>query len=171
MQQRPRGFTLIELLVVIAIIAIVASLLFPVFAQARSKARQSACLSNAKQLGMALKMYTQDYDERMLYARSFGRLFSLQDQFVVKGGWAERTDDVEMPDLLLPYVKNTDVFFCPAVSRDMIWKERPLYGKNKMTFRVNKTSYFNNWISGPGTCPKPVTGYLKQFNMAMAEIY
>ena len=172
MQQRPRGFTLIELLVVIAIIAILAALLFPVFAQARSKARQSACLSNAKQLGMALQMYTQDYDERMLYARSFGRLFSLQDLYVGKGSWGERTDDVEMPDLLLPYVKNADVFFCPSVSPDMIWKDCPLFGtKNTMSFRVNKTSYFNNWLSGPGTCPKHFKGYLKQFNMAMAEIY
>src|SRR5690349_3905542 len=58
-----RGFTLIELLVVIAIIAILAAILFPVFAQAREKARQSSCLSNMKQIGSALLMYVQDYDE------------------------------------------------------------------------------------------------------------
>lgn len=58
-----RGFTLIELLVVIAIIAILAAILFPVFAQARAKARQTACLSNSKQIGTALVMYMQDYDE------------------------------------------------------------------------------------------------------------
>src|SRR5215203_5649261 len=58
-----RGFTLIELLVVIAIIAILAAILFPVFAQARAKARQAACLSNMKQLGTGLTMYCQDYDE------------------------------------------------------------------------------------------------------------
>src|SRR5881296_1738464 len=57
------GFTLIELLVVIAIIAILAAILFPVFAQAREKARQTACLSNEKQMGTAVQMYAQDYDE------------------------------------------------------------------------------------------------------------
>ena len=62
-QSTRRGFTLIELLVVIAIIAILAAILFPVFAQAREKARQISCLSNSKQIAMALTMYVQDYDE------------------------------------------------------------------------------------------------------------
>ena len=60
-----RGFTLIELLVVIAIIAILAAILFPVFAQAREAARKSTCLSNEKQIGMGVLMYIQDYDERI----------------------------------------------------------------------------------------------------------
>ena len=62
--RRPRGFTLIELLVVIAIIAILAAILFPVFAKAREKARQTACLSNLKQIGLAILQYTQDNDEQ-----------------------------------------------------------------------------------------------------------
>jgi len=61
---RPKGFTLIELLVVIAIIAILAAILFPVFSQARESARKTSCLSNTKQIGLAVNMYVQDYDER-----------------------------------------------------------------------------------------------------------
>src|ERR1700738_4569812 len=69
------AFTLIELLVVIAIIAILAALLFPVFAQARAKARQAACLSNLKQIGYALHMYLQDYDEQMPNCCWFARVW------------------------------------------------------------------------------------------------
>src|SRR5437588_7543059 len=68
MQRRKNSrsaFTLIELLVVIAIIAILAAILFPVFAQAREQARKASCLSNCKQLGLAMQMYAQDYDDNM----------------------------------------------------------------------------------------------------------
>ena len=67
-----RGFTLIELLVVIAIIAILAAILFPVFARAREKARQTSCLSNVKELALALLMYSQDYDETIPQRRVAG---------------------------------------------------------------------------------------------------
>jgi len=69
---RRRGFTLIELLVVIAIIAILAAILFPVFAQARDKARGASCLSNTKQIGTAVQMYIQDYDETFPFSDNFG---------------------------------------------------------------------------------------------------
>jgi prepilin-type N-terminal cleavage/methylation domain-containing protein len=78
-----RGFTLIELLVVIAIIAILAAILFPVFAKAREKARQSSCLSNIKQIGLAALAYVQDYDERTFTANNnlgAGVTYVLPDQ-------------------------------------------------------------------------------------------
>src|SRR5213592_1557878 len=73
---KKQGFTLIELLVVIAIIAILAAILFPVFAQAREKARQAACTSNLKQLGNAFGMYTQDYDETTPLEDGAGGIFA-----------------------------------------------------------------------------------------------
>src|SRR5579871_586057 len=101
----PRGFTLIELLVVIAIIAILASILFPVFAQAREKARQSSCFSNQKQLSMALNMYTEDYDETLpLY--SFG--VGTAGFFGYFG-----TDGSRWADMIFPYVKSRQVYDCP----------------------------------------------------------
>src|SRR5262245_32435034 len=78
---RRNAFTLIELLVVIAIIALLAALLFPVFAQARDKARQAACFSNLKQIGSALEMYVQDYDGRLPDACWFGRAWNWMSNF------------------------------------------------------------------------------------------
>jgi prepilin-type N-terminal cleavage/methylation domain-containing protein/prepilin-type processing-associated H-X9-DG protein len=96
-----RGFTLIELLVVIAIIAILAAILFPVFARAREKAKQTACSSNMKQLGTSMMMYCQDYDGR--YASVYDDAGGTHPRFI----WAQK---------LQPYVKNTQVFQCPAVT-------------------------------------------------------
>jgi prepilin-type N-terminal cleavage/methylation domain-containing protein len=97
---RRRGFTLIELLVVIAIIAILAAILFPVFAQAREKARQTACLSNMKQIGLGLEMYRTDYDSYFPPSQlgPAGQLVS----------W---------PTMLYPYIKNEQIFVCPSTSK------------------------------------------------------
>jgi len=97
-----RGFTLIELLVVIAIIAILASILFPVFARAREKARQTSCLANVKQLVLGVNMYAQDYDE-MLPAGA-------QSADSSWGG----ADDTSWRMMILPYVKNVQIFQCPS---------------------------------------------------------
>ncbi|MFN3653609.1 MAG: DUF1559 domain-containing protein [Armatimonadota bacterium] len=97
-----RGFTLIELLVVIAIIAILAAILFPVFAQAREAARKASCSSNLKQIGMALLMYVQDYDEVYPNRRS-------GDAANPNG-----TDTLSWRTLIHPYMKNTQILTCPS---------------------------------------------------------
>jgi prepilin-type N-terminal cleavage/methylation domain-containing protein/prepilin-type processing-associated H-X9-DG protein len=109
-KNRPRsGFTLIELLVVIAIIAILAAILFPVFAQAREKARQTACLSNTKQIGTGLMMYVQDYDE--LYP------IAIPDNVPpINGGTSAR---LPIEDQFGPYIKNDDVWHCPSDAADV----------------------------------------------------
>ena len=98
------GFTLIELLVVIAIIAILAAILFPVFAQARAKARQAACLSNLKQIGTAAMMYVQDYDETYPINNFTYSSGGSTKWIEAHGGWMGH---------LQPYIKNAEVFKCP----------------------------------------------------------
>ena len=103
MPKASRGFTLIELLVVIAIIAILAAILFPVFARAREKARQTSCLSNIKQTGLAIIMYAQDYDERL-------------PRHCYQPRPAPAFGDYPWSYAVQPYVKNTQIFMCPSNS-------------------------------------------------------
>ncbi|MEN6302104.1 MAG: DUF1559 domain-containing protein, partial [Armatimonadia bacterium] len=96
-----RGFTLIELLVVIAIIAILAAILFPVFAKAREKARQASCLSNMKQMMIGVVAYVQDYDETLFWVYPNGQIGD--------GG-----RPMYPPIRIMPYVKNDQMFLCPS---------------------------------------------------------
>jgi len=106
MRRNREGFTLIELLVVIAIIAILAAILFPVFAKARDKARQAACLSNQKQVGLALMQYVQDYDERFVVSRYWAPLGGGYSLVTTSGyGWFHP---------LGPYLKSKGVLSCPS---------------------------------------------------------
>jgi prepilin-type N-terminal cleavage/methylation domain-containing protein/prepilin-type processing-associated H-X9-DG protein len=130
---RNRGFTLIELLIVIAIISIIAAILFPVFAQAREKARQITCVSNEKQLSLAVLMYAQDADEYLPPA-------------AIDNPSNPNGPPVLWPDQLLPYVKNVQVRFCPSDSGETVNS----YGLNELTF-TDFTDY------DPGPYPSPNT--------------
>jgi prepilin-type N-terminal cleavage/methylation domain-containing protein/prepilin-type processing-associated H-X9-DG protein len=117
-----RGFTLIELLVVIAIIAILAAILFPVFAQAREKARAVACLNNGKQVGLALNLYLQDYDENLPMNNHHG------------GAWASWVETAQ------PYLKNRLVYRCPS-DRSANWST-PLPGATSTRLSSYATNDF-----------------------------
>ncbi len=118
-RRRTLGFTLIELLVVIAIIAILAAILMPVFAQAREKARSASCQSNLKQIGLAAGIYMQDYDGNVTPCFEYNPWASIgrscpDGSSLWPLSW--------YPDLLNPYVKNSQIFACPSRSAITRWR-------------------------------------------------
>ncbi|MCW3058210.1 MAG: prepilin-type N-terminal cleavage/methylation domain [Capsulimonas sp.] len=130
------GFTLIELLVVIAIIAILAAILFPVFAQAREKARQTSCASNLKQIALAMIQYKQDNDEGA-------------PQGSVNDGWfMSDAGNYKWMDAIYPYVKSEGVFNCPDDSVDPKYKYETTdhYG----SYSMNMTNYYHIYCVGNG---------------------
>jgi prepilin-type N-terminal cleavage/methylation domain-containing protein len=146
------AFTLIELLVVIAIIAILAAILFPVFAQARESARKTACLSNTKQLGTGVMMYVQDYDETYPSNSWDGTPVGASDTEWGAAG-ANQKVFTRWPLTVMPYIKNKGVFVCPSdpalgksgwtgYSRDPGCWGIPMpisYGHNQMVFGYGGT--------------------------------
>jgi prepilin-type N-terminal cleavage/methylation domain-containing protein len=145
------GFTLIELLVVIAIIAILAAILFPVFAQAREKARQTSCLSNTKQIGLSLQMYVQDYDEHVCFNND-GNWF----QYPANSGyWYINT----WMTLLEPYMKNYGIWVCPSASVNTglyagydyspssPWPNGPMKGSIQAAYTLNN---YYDYVAGYG---------------------
>ncbi len=124
--RRAKGFTLIELLVVIAIIAILAAILFPVFARAREKARQASCMSNLKELGIAFAMYAQDYDETMMPGRM---AYSSTPSDCFGTGWSR---------IIQPYVKNVQLLICPSDDSPTTTKDQGTYQYSR-SYSVNYT--------------------------------
>jgi prepilin-type N-terminal cleavage/methylation domain-containing protein/prepilin-type processing-associated H-X9-DG protein len=150
MGRRAAGFTLIELLIVIAILAILAALLFPVFARARENARRASCLSNLRQIGLGLLQYVQDYDEqntRQWYGSSSG-----PSEPVASG------TRYKWMDAIFPYVKSEQLFNCPShtlpVTLGTSTFDRYQFrtGRNYGSYGVN-TSYFDEPIDGIYTNP------------------
>ncbi|MEP6754602.1 MAG: prepilin-type N-terminal cleavage/methylation domain-containing protein [Chthonomonadales bacterium] len=134
-----RAFTLIELLVVIAIIAILAAILFPVFAQAREKARSISCLSNMKQLGLSLNMYGQDNDGTLMQTSwEVGKL-----KAKIHWSW-----------IVQPYVKNLQIFVCPSDAHPVVPLNRlcgpgDTIGVSLCDEQAPKFSYINNYNAMP----------------------
>jgi prepilin-type N-terminal cleavage/methylation domain-containing protein len=127
----PTGFTLIELLVVIAIIAILAAILFPVFAQARAKARQTTCVSNLRQLGLATRMYMDDYDGR---GPEPGNRPRGEVGVLGRSGFRAADDPRSLPFLLNPYIKNRGVWWCPGATWGL---DQPEERRNTYIYNIN----------------------------------
>jgi prepilin-type N-terminal cleavage/methylation domain-containing protein/prepilin-type processing-associated H-X9-DG protein len=152
------GFTLIELLVVIAIIAILAAILFPVFAQAREKARQTTCASNLKQMSTGLAMYRQDFDEM------FNPPFLKSQPEVPPGGyWAVGSTDVFWQQIAMAYIKNFEIHKCPSsrFDPDPANPPKPYQGNMGMNLHLNQPQTYWPAATAPwpgGTVlPKPST--------------
>ena len=140
--KRARGFTLIELLVVIAIIAILAAILFPVFAKAREKARQTSCLSNTKQLTLATLMYISDWDEQIMpthystYTPAGKGTYNLDTPSCQNRRGASA---VQIPSMIQPYVRNAGIFTCPS------WSTRKTC---RQDFPEPITQWSYTWLEG-----------------------
>jgi prepilin-type N-terminal cleavage/methylation domain-containing protein/prepilin-type processing-associated H-X9-DG protein len=145
-RQRKAGFTLIELLVVIAIIAILASILFPVFGRARENARRSSCQSNLKQIGLGILQYVQDYDEKYPINGS--------PAVTAEGGWSY---------LIQPYVKSEQLLQCPSDTT-----RAPVGNTTKeRAADTGFTDYWYNYNLGPNSGPMSLSQITYASNTVM----
>jgi prepilin-type N-terminal cleavage/methylation domain-containing protein/prepilin-type processing-associated H-X9-DG protein len=157
-RNRHPAFTLIELLVVIAILAILAALLFPVFAGVREKARQATCLSNEKQLAAAVLMYVQDHDDTFPFVLNWSANCTVRwgANTGDKGkhpwvpGFTGQEPQFQLATLVAPYVRSTDLWYCPTVGPDYVWQAMVNDGgwKKGATMRDQRTTYTYNYLAG-----------------------
>ncbi len=155
---RKKGFTLIELLVVIAIIAILAAILFPVFSRARENARKATCMSNMKQIGLALMMYAQDWDEHLIDEWTCGCFtgggpcYDPDDTSPSKGrcrwGWDRK---------IQPYIRNQRIFICPSDP----WNPTPCCNSRGITggFQQDTSYGLNETAVGPRCDPASLVSF------------
>jgi prepilin-type N-terminal cleavage/methylation domain-containing protein/prepilin-type processing-associated H-X9-DG protein len=153
--RRRAAFTLIELLVVIAIIAIIAAIVFPVFARTREKARQAACLSNMKQIAQAVQMYMQDYDEMFPFVLDFSGNFGGNGgdngKYPRVRGVTGSEPQFQLVNVVAPYVKNANVWYCPSIGPDFVDQAQVAAGgwKKGATMRDQGTTYFYAYLTWP----------------------
>ena len=137
MRFKPRAFTLIELLVVIAIIAILAGILFPVFAKAREKAEQADCISNTNQLAKSIVMYASDYDQKLprIYFDADGSSSYAENAATIIDG----SGDYAWAYAMFPYTKSFQIFTCKAFPDDQNWDGRvaPVTDNNGISYGMN----------------------------------
>jgi prepilin-type N-terminal cleavage/methylation domain-containing protein/prepilin-type processing-associated H-X9-DG protein len=172
---RRKAFTLIELLIVIAIIALLAAILFPVFARARESARRASCLSNLKQIGLGIMQYTQDYDDRLPQAlydsldTYSGTEITPAKSFYTTTGSYGKNRYLTWMDFVYPYVKSTQIFVCPSASVDTSTTpvrkptDTPSYGYNNAF-----GGKFNYYGSYGGTTYGAPTGSIALSSIARA---
>ncbi|HEY3331311.1 MAG TPA: DUF1559 domain-containing protein [Capsulimonadaceae bacterium] len=141
-----RGFTLIELLVVIAIISLLTAILFPVFASAREKARQTQCASNLRQIGLCVAQYVQDYDDFYPYGEIWSTMSSSPAAWYPYANWCVNAN--LMPcwiDLVFPYTKTNAIFYCPDPPQGRLWATLPYCGAaGTMIGNPNEPGYASN---------------------------
>jgi prepilin-type N-terminal cleavage/methylation domain-containing protein/prepilin-type processing-associated H-X9-DG protein len=165
--EKRHAFTLIELLVVIAIIAILAAVLFPVFARARENARKAACMSNLKQIGLGLMMYVQDYDETFPMA--------IMGYSAPNPDWYgdNTSHGAYWYSILQPYVKNKQVFICPTAGQLLTdtgaLQNSGGYGWNICGTKIYSATGGNGFGIQLGTGGTPDGGFLKLASMQEAS--
>jgi prepilin-type N-terminal cleavage/methylation domain-containing protein len=193
-KRRKGAFTLIELLVVIAIIAILAAILFPVFARARESARRATCLSNLKQLGTAFQMYTQDYDEvypsglvlavpgpeangsfEVMYAKTpasatvgSGNINSTYGQWNLFRDSAKQFRP-SIAEQLQPYVKNTQIFLDPNDPQGAVYKNQWNPNFTRLSYMWNGGLAMGNENCKPTNVPLAVASVSAPANLQLVQ--